>query len=86
MTTKTGPARPQTPTSDTGPTLLQILQRPNPPIIDKWAGKSHRSRTDIFDEVFLDDQHPSVQEWTDFTFPAIQLAYGHLLGQKMRAL
>ena len=83
------PSRPATPGPDTGRTLLQILQRPNPTMTDYWAGKTHtntRSETDSFDDVLLDDEHPSVQEWTDFTFPAIELAYGHLLSQKMRAL
>lgn len=83
------PSRPVTPGPDTGRTLLQILQRPNPPTTNHWAGKSHantRSETDNFDEVLLDDENPSVQEWTDFTFPAIELAYGHLLSQKIRAL
>lgn len=83
------PAPPQTPTLDSGPTLLEILQRPNPPTTDKLDGKSRpnaRSEGDNLDVVALDDENPGVQEWADFTFPAIQLAYGHILHKKMRAL
>ncbi len=68
---------------------MQVLQRPNPPIIDNWKGKSKsntRSATGNYDAVVLDDAHPSVQRWTDFNIRAIKLAFGHLLDQSMRTL
>jgi hypothetical protein len=88
--TRTAPD-PRTPSADTGPTLLQVLQRPNLPITDGWAGTRNTYGNtqlggDTFDVVVMDEEYPSVQQWTDFTFPAIQLAYGHLLEQKMQSL
>ncbi len=86
----TPPKAPQTPPPrDRTGTLLQILQRVNPSIVNKWDGVSYKnteSKGDHFDRVVLDDEHPSVQPWTDFTFSAIYLAYGHLLDQKMLEL
>ncbi|KAK3292460.1 uncharacterized protein B0H64DRAFT_228976 [Chaetomium fimeti] len=81
----------RTPSPSRGPTLLQILQRPNPKIEDgnwdgSWDDSSYRNSTDVFDEVEFDSDHPSVKPWADFTFEAIYLAYGHLLEQRMAAL
>ncbi|KAH6842734.1 hypothetical protein B0I37DRAFT_202689 [Chaetomium sp. MPI-CAGE-AT-0009] len=76
----------RTPSPSSGPTLLQILQRPNPKINDKWAGSSHGNTNGAFDLVEFDSNHPSVKPWADFNFDAIYLAYGHVLDQRMTAL
>jgi hypothetical protein len=76
----------RTPSPPSGPTLLQILQLPNPKVKDKWTGSSYGNTKGTFDEIELDNDHPSVQPWAEFTFKAIYLAYGHLLDQKMTTL
>lgn len=76
------------PTSDPAKlTLLNVLQRRNPDVKDEWAGKTYnntKSSTGTFDRVLFDDTHVSVRPWTDFTFDAIDLAYGDLLHQRIR--
>ncbi|KAL2148972.1 hypothetical protein VTH82DRAFT_1658 [Thermothelomyces myriococcoides] len=69
------------------PTLLEVLQRKNPDIIDHWAGASYSNTTsDRFDDVSLDDQSRAhVQEWKDFTFGSIYLAYGDILDKPLDA-
>lgn len=62
--------------SPSGPTLLEVLQRPNPELIDRWAGTTYKntvSGTDSFDTVL------AAEPWTDFTYDAILLAYGDIL-------
>lgn len=69
------------------PTLLEVLQRENPSIIDHWAGVSYNNTTSTrFDEVTLDDGcRAHVQEWKDFTFGSIYAAYGDILDQELGA-
>ncbi|KAK3985669.1 hypothetical protein QBC44DRAFT_384672 [Cladorrhinum sp. PSN332] len=69
--------------TQTGSTLLDILCRPDPRIIDQWKGTSLSntvSETDSFDHV----QIQSVTRWTDFTYEAIVLAYGDILNRHIR--
>jgi hypothetical protein len=68
--------------SPSGPTVLEVLQRPNPPLTDRWAGSSYantRSSTESFDYVTV------AKPWTDFTFEAISLAYGDLLNMSIKS-
>jgi hypothetical protein len=69
--------------SPSGSTLLQILQRANPDIIDEWGGKSYentKSKTQSFDEVDV------AKPWTDLTYDAILLAYGDILDKDIKTL
>lgn len=74
-------------TTQTDTTLLGILRRNNPGIVDHWDGTSYqntKSNSGIFDAVVLDDSRPNtVQRWKDFTYEAIHLAYGDVLDQNM---
>ena len=79
--------RTPSPVDMTRPTILSVLQDRNPDITDEWAGKSYSnttSGTDSFDLVKFDDTHPSVQKWADFTFEAIDLAYGDIYHQDIK--
>lgn len=65
------------------PTILEVLQRENPKIIDHWGGVSYKNTTSTrFDEVTLKDgTRAHVQEWKDFTYGSIYAAYGDILDQ-----
>ncbi|KAK4096567.1 hypothetical protein N658DRAFT_501423 [Parathielavia hyrcaniae] len=70
------------------PTILEVLQRENPDIIDHWGGVSYKNTTSTrFDEVTLDDgSRAHVQEWKDFTYGSIYAAYGDILDQPLGPL
>ncbi|KAK4194624.1 hypothetical protein QBC40DRAFT_290412 [Triangularia verruculosa] len=65
--------------------IRDILNRANPILTDKWDGKSTKntvSRTGSYDTVDI----KSVTKWTDFTFDAIDLAYGDILDTDIRSI
>jgi len=68
-------------------TLLEVLQRKNPDIIDHWDGSDCDDTTSSrLDNVSLDDAScVHVQQWEDFTFESIYLAYGDILDQSVDA-
>ncbi|KAH6850895.1 hypothetical protein B0I37DRAFT_124083 [Chaetomium sp. MPI-CAGE-AT-0009] len=80
--------RTPSPVDTARPTILSVLQESNPEITDEWAGTSYKnttSATDSFDWVRFNDTYDlSVQEWTDFNFEAIDLAYGDILHQEIK--
>lgn len=66
-----------------GPTLREILQRPNPELADQWAGSLYESTRSAINRGF--DKVAVVKPWTDFTYDAIQLAYGDILDTGIKA-
>ena len=79
--------RTPSPADTASPTILSVLQGKNPEVTDQWAGTDYqntRSNTGSFDLVDFDDEHPAVQKWTDFSFEAIDLAYGDILHQDIK--
>lgn len=75
--------------SPSDPTVLDVLQRPNPAIIDiciSIEGIDHCIPPKKLDLIELSDSHPAVRPWTDFSFEAISLAYGDILDMSLRTL
>jgi hypothetical protein len=76
--------------SQSNPSVLQVLQQPNPELTDRWAGaisnKNRHSDVGNHDEINLDNNNPSIQPWRDFTFKAISLAYRDILNMRIKAL
>jgi hypothetical protein len=68
--------------------VLDVLQRPDPDLNDVWAKKTYDNTIGArsVDVVVLDNDHPTVKPWTDFTFDAITLAYGDILGMGINTL
>ncbi|KAK0744468.1 hypothetical protein B0T21DRAFT_357864 [Apiosordaria backusii] len=65
--------------------IRDILSRANPILTDEWDGKSTKntvSKTGSYDNVDI----RSVTKWTDFTFDAIDLAYGDILNTDIRSI
>jgi hypothetical protein len=64
--------------SPSDPSILDVLQLANPSLNERWAGSSFqntRSSSNTWDTVV------SVKPWTDFTFKAVELAYGDILNR-----
>ena len=78
------PTMPETsPSQTTGRSVLEVLQRPDPELIPDCSWNSDlpsNSDHDMLDDVTV------FKHWSDFSFPAIALAFGDILDQDIEAL